>query len=80
MQKREFFAVHKRKLEEFLKKLELWEPLTRGELKCAICGTKISLDNIGLIIPSGQEILICCCNAECMFKIKELWGESKDEP
>ena len=78
MSKTEISAVHKRKLEGFLKKLELWEPLTKGELKCVICGTTISLDNIGLIIPSGDRILICCTGAECMFKFKELRRTSNE--
>lgn len=77
MSKPEILAVHKRKLEEFLRKLELWDSLTKGELKCAICGTTISLDNVGLIIPSGDKIAVCCSGAECMFKIKELQGEPK---
>lgn len=72
MSKPEILAVHKQKLEEFLRKLGLWESLAKGELKCHICGVTISLDNIGFIIPSGQDILFCCSNAECTFKIKEL--------
>jgi len=74
--KPKILAVHKGKLEEFLKKLELWEPLTRGELKCVVCGTTISIDNIGLIIPSGDKISVCCSNVECIFKMKELRGKS----
>ncbi len=72
MSKPEIIAVHKQKLDEFLRKLELWESLTRGELKCQFCGVSISLDNIGFIIPSGQEILFCCFNSECICKYKEL--------
>jgi hypothetical protein len=75
MRKEEVFAVHKKKLEEFLRKLELWDPLIKGELKCAVCGTPISLDNIGLIVPLGDKITVCCANAECIFKMKELRGE-----
>lgn len=75
MSKPEILAVHKRKLEEFLRKLELWEPLTKGKLKCVVCGKTISLDNIGLIIPSGDKVTVCCSSAECMFKIRELRGK-----
>jgi hypothetical protein len=72
MSKDEILAVHKKKLEEFLTKLELWNPLVRGELKCINCGVTITLDNIGLIIPSGDRIVVCCSNAECMFNAKKL--------
>lgn len=76
----EIAAVHKRKLEEFLRRLELWEPLLRSELHCAMCGTTISVDNIGFIIPSGEEILLCCSSTECIYKMKRLRkGESENE-
>jgi hypothetical protein len=75
----EILAVHKQKLEEFLRKLGLWAPLLEGQLKCHICGVTISSDNIGFIIPSGNDILFCCSNAECMFKIKDMQsGASKN--
>jgi len=73
-------AVHKQKLEEFLKKLEVWESLLRDELTCSYCGTTISLDNITFIIPSGEDILFCCSNIECIYRIKKLRkGESDNE-
>lgn len=73
-------AVHKQKLKEFLKKLEVWESFSRGELTCACCGTTISLDNIGFIIPSDEDILFCCSNIDCIYKIKKLRrGESENE-
>lgn len=73
-------AVHKKKLEEFLKGLGTWESLLQGELRCACCGTTISLDNIGFIIPSGEDILFCCSNIECIYEIKKLRkGESDNE-
>ena len=79
MRKLEIFAVHKRKLEDFLKKLELWESFTKGEIKCIVCGTTMSFDNIGLIIPYSDKITMCCSNTECMFRIKELLGEKVNE-
>lgn len=77
MKKEEILAVHKNKLEEFLRELDLWDALVKGELKCAVCGKPVSLDSIGLIIPSGDKVTVCCANAVCMFKIKELRGEQK---
>lgn len=78
MSKSEILAVHKAKLREFLEKLELWENLTKGELKCVICGKTISLDNIGLIVPFGNRISVCCSGAECIFKLKELRRTSSE--
>ena len=76
MNKPEIFAVHRDKLEEFLRKLGLWEPLSKGMLKCTICEAVISIDNIGLIIPYGDEIILCCSNSVCLFKIKDLKSET----
>jgi hypothetical protein len=75
----EILAVHRQKLEGLLRKLGLWESLTRGELRCYECGVLISLDNIGFIIPSNKEILLCCSNMECLFKMKELKSEHNNE-
>lgn len=75
----EVLAVHKQKLEEFLRELELWEPLLRGELKCVVCGTTITVDNIGFIIPSRQEIVSCCSNIECIYRIRKIQEGEKNE-
>ena len=72
MSKEEMLAVHKRKLEEFLRSVELWDTFVKGELKCVLCGVPISVDNIGLIIPSKDKIVVCCLKSECMFKTKEM--------
>jgi len=79
MGKQEILAVHKMNLENFLKKLELWEPLLKGQIKCAICEVPITIENIGFIVPSGEEILLCCSNIECIYKLQapsELEDES----
>jgi hypothetical protein len=64
----EILAVHKQKLEQFLKELDLWEPLIKGEFKCVTCGVTITKDNVGTIIPSGENIVFCCSNHDCFFK------------
>ena len=70
-EKPEILVVHKQKLEEFLRGLELWEPFLRGELKCALCEATITLDNIGFIIPSGNDIVLCCSKLECVHKMRK---------
>jgi hypothetical protein len=78
MNKEDIFAVHKERLKEFLKSIGLWEPLVKGELKCTLCGLQISIDNIGLIIPSKDKIVVCCSKSECVFRVREL-REGKNE-
>ena len=65
----EILAVHKQKLEQFLRGLELWEPLIRGEVKCTVCGETITLDNVGAIVPSGKEVVLCCSKHSCLLKV-----------
>jgi len=79
MKKPELLAVHRAKLEEFIKSLGLWESLSNGELKCVNCGALLSLDNIGLIIPL-ENIQFCCNNSDCILKLKSIHsGEYKYE-
>jgi hypothetical protein len=69
--KSEILAVHKLRLEQYLRELELWEPLLKGELRCASCNETITSDNIGVIFPSGERILFCCMKHDCLFQIKK---------
>lgn len=77
--KPEILAVHKQKLEQFLRELELWEPLLKGELKCVSCGETITVDNIGVIIPSGENIIFCCSSHECLYKIRKQQESDSDD-
>jgi hypothetical protein len=76
-EKPEILAVHKQKLEQFLRGLELWEPLIRGEVKCTVCRETITVDNIGAIVPSGNEIVLCCSKHTCLMKVTR--PSAKDE-
>jgi hypothetical protein len=67
-EKPEILAVHKQKLERFLTELGLWEPFSKGEFKCVVCGKTITIDSIGVIIPSGENIVFCCSNPDCLLK------------
>jgi hypothetical protein len=78
-EKPEILAVHKQRLEQFLKELGLWEPILKGELKCVTCGSTITKDNIGVIIPSGENIILCCSNHDCLARaIRQREVESEE--
>ncbi|MFA5364053.1 MAG: hypothetical protein WC325_02600 [Candidatus Bathyarchaeia archaeon] len=79
MSKRSFFAVHEQKLKGFLEGLGLLESLQKGEIKCVVCEHPITLDNIGLIIPSGDTIIVCCRGAECMFMAKKREAKKNED-
>jgi|Deesub1362B_J571_1020462.scaffolds.fasta_scaffold03680_2 hypothetical protein len=65
---KEIRAIHEKDLDSFLEKLELLEPLKRGELYCSICGKKLTKNNLGLVYTENKELKICCNKSECYFK------------
>lgn len=72
MGKQEIPAVHRMKLKEFVQELGLLDALAKGELKCCMCGRTLSIENLELIIPSNQQILLCCSDPSCVFRIRAL--------
>ncbi|WXG46992.1 MAG: hypothetical protein WED05_10095 [Candidatus Atabeyarchaeum deiterrae] len=77
MDKAEILAVHRKRLEGLLRELGLFGKLRKGKLRCSVCGCKVSVVNIGFIIPSPSDILVCCTEAECIFEMERLtMGES----
>lgn len=45
-------------LEESLRKLDIWEPLQRGEIRCWKCQDVITLDNLqGWVRRSGHNLI-----------------------
>ena len=71
-ERKEALAVHRAKLEEFLRALGLLDPLAHGELTCHFCDSRLSLGDIGLILPSGGEVILCCSTPECIAEAHEL--------
>ena len=65
MRKHIIRAVHEQDLGELLKSLGLSELMTKGALRCSICGSIVNLDNLLCIYPSGDEVKVCCKNQEC---------------
>ncbi|MBA7677537.1 hypothetical protein ES703_85795 [subsurface metagenome] len=69
MRKHIIRAVHEQDLGELLKSLGLSELMTKGALRCSICGSIVNLDNLLCIYPSGDEVKVCCKNPECYEKV-----------
>lgn len=62
-------AVHEQDLGGLLESLGLSELVTKGELRCGICGSIVSFENLLCIYPSGDEVKVCCKNRECYEKV-----------
>jgi hypothetical protein len=65
MTKHTITAVHEQDLEILLDGLGLTEQISKGQIKCGVCGTTIDMNNLLCIYPSGEMIKVCCTNKEC---------------
>ncbi len=64
-------AIHDSDLERVLRKLGLYEKLVRGELRCAICGRVLTLENLGGLYKENGKIKLVCNRIECLVKAAE---------
>lgn len=63
--KKQITAIMNSEMENLLKYTNQYEQLVKGELKCKCCGKKITLDNIGIVIPCKIDehiVLSFVCN------------------
>ncbi len=64
-------AIHDSDLERVLKRLGLYEKLLRGELRCAICGRPLTLENLGGLYREDGEVKLVCNRIECLVEAAE---------
>ena len=69
LERKEVNVVLLNDFEEFLKRNNLFEKYTAGELKCHVCGKSITSDNIAMIFNS-DGYKFCCDNNDCIGNIK----------
>lgn len=70
MRKRiELQAVWDSQLKDLLSNLDILEPLLLGELTCPQCGRTVDLDNLGVIIPKKDEVILTCDSAPCIHAL-----------
>ena len=71
-------AVHDDDLQSLLKSLKVYEQIEEGQYNCIFCGSIISTDNLGSIIPFKGEIQFSCNNDSCLQRINEIGGDKDD--
>lgn len=59
-------AVWDSDLEVLLKNLGILEQLLLGEENCSVCGRTVDLENLGAIIPRGDQPAVTCDDASCV--------------
>ena len=64
-------AIHDSDLERVLERLGFYERLIRGELRCAICGRPLTLENLGGLYRENGEVKLVCNRIECLVEAAE---------
>ena len=67
-------AIHDSDLEKVLRRLGLYEKLVRGELKCAICGRPLTLENLGGLYKVNGEVKLVCNRIGCLAEVARRIG------
>jgi hypothetical protein len=68
-ERHEIYAVHKNSLEELLESLNLLKELEEGKLFCRFCKKTITLENLQVVYPKDDEIVICCNDIKCFQSV-----------
>ena len=60
-------AIHQSDIKKVFKKLGIWKPLKRKELKCTICGEVITFENFSAMKRVKDEIQLICGKGTCFM-------------
>lgn len=77
MNKEKLRAVHDKDLEILLEKLAIVSKLKHKKLKCSICKTVITFENLHSIFPRSGSIKLICDNTECIKELTNLIRDGK---
>jgi len=65
-------AVHDTDLEKVLRKLGLYDKIARGELRCSICGQKLSIESLGgMYRDEKRDLKLVCDRITCLVRAAE---------
>jgi hypothetical protein len=62
-------AVYEDDLIGYLKSVGLYEDIINGDRLCVFCGSKITLENLEVIVPKGDKVDIVCSNKNCLNQL-----------
>ena len=64
-------AVHEEKFETFLKNINVYDGILRGEYKCKFCGNVVNLDNVYTIFSEAGKVKFVCDTTNCVVNLGE---------
>lgn len=59
-------AVWDSDLVRLLKSVGLFDTLAAGDLRCAICGRQVDLDNFGALFSDSDDVRAACDDLRCV--------------
>jgi len=62
-------AVYEDDLVGYLQSVGLYNDIISGRRLCVFCGNPITLENLEVIVPNGNEIDIVCSNKNCLNQL-----------
>ena len=68
-------VVHDNDLIDLLKKLNLFEKIQKGELRCKFTDTVITIQNLHSIFPESGSIKLVCDSPQAIKKLSEYINE-----
>ena len=75
--RREIKAVWDSDLKVLLENLGVIEPLIQGDFICIVCDNNVDLDNLGAIIPDGNQVSVTCNDTRCVRAVTSREMESE---
>ncbi|OYT56583.1 MAG: hypothetical protein B6U76_03265 [Desulfurococcales archaeon ex4484_217_2] len=72
-------AFYDEDMEAIAKKLKLYDDIRFGKMKCFICGAKVTFENLGAFLKTGDGVKVVCDNSECIFKAIRIAEELKSK-
>lgn len=70
-------TIYHKEVADFFESLGLSEKLARGEIRCAICGDIITLENFRAVTRKSNRLLFCCDKELCIHKFAPYLKKSK---
>lgn len=75
-----FRAIHSAELEDFFRRLGVFEKFNEGELRCHVCGVSIDTENFGAVTRKGGALLFLCSKETCMSCLFSAGEQNGDSP
>lgn len=69
VQREKLKAVHDDDLEQFLLSIGVLEQIKNGLHCCIVCGTVITIENLGAVYPKDNKINFVCDRLSCFSEV-----------